>query len=231
MKNQEMSHSAARRTLRQRCAEGALFTGAAVLVALSAIVAKETREAPALAAIDPVVLKAAIDTPPTDPQPLLAAAPERAAQPAPAQEAVVDSKPASIASAPQLPALSGPNIRYFDGRPVRPARTIWMTVTAYSPDARSCGEFADGVTASMKSVWTNGMKLVAADTSLLPFGTLLTIPGYDEGRVVPVLDRGGAIKGRRLDVLYPTHEIARQWGVRKLPVTVWEYVDGGEARQ
>jgi len=115
--------------------------------------------------------------------------------------------------------------RWFNGRRVRPARTLWMTVTAYSPDHRSCGKWADGVTASMKSVWTNGMKLVAADTRLLPFGTLLSVPGYDSGRIVPVLDRGGAIKGRRLDVLYPTHAIARKWGVQKLPVTVWEYAD------
>ena len=44
--------------------------------------------------------------------------------------------------------------------------------------------------------------------------------------VVPVLDRGGAIKGQRLDLLFPTHEAAIQWGVRMLPVTIWEYADG-----
>ncbi len=36
----------------------------------------------------------------------------------------------------------------FNGRPVRPARIVRMMVTAYSPDARSCGAFADGITAS-----------------------------------------------------------------------------------
>jgi hypothetical protein len=41
-----------------------------------------------------------------------------------------------------------------------------------------------------------------------------------------VLDCGGAIKGFRLDLLYPTHEEARIWGVRFVPVTVWEYADG-----
>lgn len=115
--------------------------------------------------------------------------------------------------------------RWFDGRKVRPARTIWMKVTAYSPDHRSCGEFADGITASGKSIWTNGMKLVAADTRMLPFGTMLSIPGYDGGAIVPVLDRGGAIKGNRLDVLYSTHSTALKWGVQKLPVVVWEFAD------
>jgi 3D (Asp-Asp-Asp) domain-containing protein len=118
------------------------------------------------------------------------------------------------------------NLHWFNGRPVRPARKLAMLVTAYSPDAASCGESADGITASGYSVWTNGMKLVAADTSVLPFGSLISVPGYDAGNIVPVLDRGGAIKGNRLDVLYPTHEQATQWGAQRLEITVWEYADG-----
>lgn len=118
------------------------------------------------------------------------------------------------------------SMRWFNGRPVRPVRTLKMTVTAYSPDERSCGESADGITASGYSVWTNAMKMAAADTSVLPFGSLLSVPGYDNGEVIPVLDRGGAIKGRRLDLLYPSHEQARFWGTQKLEITVWEYADG-----
>jgi 3D (Asp-Asp-Asp) domain-containing protein len=116
--------------------------------------------------------------------------------------------------------------RFFNGRPLRVAKTITMEVTAYSPDERSCGLHADGTTASGYSVWTNGMKLVAADTSVLPFGSLVSVPGYDDDSVVPVLDRGGAIKGNRLDVLYATHEQAQRWGRQTLQVTVWEYADG-----
>lgn len=104
-----------------------------------------------------------------------------------------------------------------------------MEVTAYSPDWRSCGESADGLTATLHSVETNGHALVAADPTLLPYGSMLTIPGYDDERIVPVLDCGGAIKGRRLDVLYPTHEQARQWGRQRLRVIVWEYADGQPA--
>lgn len=100
-----------------------------------------------------------------------------------------------------------------------------MIVTAYSPDERSCGKSADGITASGMSVWTNGMKLVAADTSVLPMKSVISIPGYNHGKPVPVLDRGGAIKGNRLDVLFPTHETARKWGRQKLTVVVWEYMD------
>ena len=103
--------------------------------------------------------------------------------------------------------------------------TVMMEVTAYSPDARSCGAFADGVTASGYSVETNAGRLVAADTSVLPFGSLVSVPGYHSGQVVPVLDRGGAIKGDRLDLLMPTHEQAMQWGRKRVAVTIWAYAD------
>lgn len=132
------------------------------------------------------------------------------------------AQPQAAPAEPEYPV----HTRWFNARPVRPARTIWMTVTAYSPDERSCGDSADGITSSIHNVYTNGMKLVAADSRVLPLGSMISVPGYDEGRIVPVLDRGGAIKGHRLDLLFPTHEAARRWGVKHIPITVWEYADG-----
>ncbi len=117
------------------------------------------------------------------------------------------------------------DIRYFNGRPIRPARTIRMSVTAYSPDEKSCGPDARGITSSLHHVKTNAMKMVAADSTVLPLGSMISVPGYDAGNIVPVLDRGGAIKGNKLDVLFPTDAAARKWGVRKLEVVVWEYAD------
>jgi 3D (Asp-Asp-Asp) domain-containing protein len=112
----------------------------------------------------------------------------------------------------------------FDHRPIRPVKRRIMKTTAYSPDEKSCGIWADGITASGKSVWMNGGRLVAADRAI-PYGTILTIPGYNQGKPVQVWDRGGKIKGNRLDLLYPTHEIALQWGVQDLPVVFWEFVE------
>ncbi len=113
----------------------------------------------------------------------------------------------------------------FNGRPLRPVRTIEMEVTAYSPDERSCGEWADGITASGHSVETDGGRLVAADTDVLPFGAIVTVPGYHDETPVRVLDRGGAIRGKRLDLLMPTHEQALQWGRQTVEITVWAYDD------
>jgi 3D (Asp-Asp-Asp) domain-containing protein len=104
-----------------------------------------------------------------------------------------------------------------------------MRVTAYSPDWRSCGDSADGLTATLHSVDTNNSQLVAADPRVLPYGSMVTVPGYADGKIVPVLDCGGAIKGSRLDLLYPTHAQARAWGNRWLTITVWEYADGKPA--
>ncbi len=133
---------------------------------------------------------------------------------------------ADAAVAEETQALDS-STRWFDGKMIRPSRVIYMTVTGYSPDARSCGKFADNKTATMYSVWTNGMNLVAADPTLLPYWSMVSIPGYASNDIVPVLDCGGAIKGNRIDLLYATHELARQWGVRSLPVTVWEFVEEG----
>lgn len=149
--------------------------------------------------------------------------------PSPAPPAPVESAP-EIATTLPMPQLTPQPMRtfpvkYFGRRAVRPVRTMRMLVTAYCPGECCCGEFADGITASGKSVFTNAGHLVAADTRILPFNSLLTIPGYDHANVVPVLDRGGKIKGLRLDVLFPTHAQAKQWGAQWVDVTVWEYVE------
>ena len=59
---------------------------------------------------------------------------------------------------------------------------------------------------------------VAADTSVLPIGTLVFIPEFGWGRVE---DRGGAIRGDRLDLWFDDHEKARRWGRRRVPAKVW----------
>ena len=95
---------------------------------------------------------------------------------------------------------------------------IKMRVTAYCPCPRCCGEYSDGITACGYEIQP-GDTFVAADRRY-PFGTEMLIPGYSNNRPVKVLDRGGAIKGNRLDVFFATHEEALQWGVQYLEVNV-----------
>ena len=56
---------------------------------------------------------------------------------------------------------------------------------------------------------------VAADPQVFPIGTRLLIPGYGTGVVEDV---GGAIKGRHIDVWFPLHRTALNWGRRNLKV-------------
>ncbi len=97
---------------------------------------------------------------------------------------------------------------------------VLMEVTAYCPCVKCCGPRAKGVTASGVPVSYNGGEFVAADTEHFPFGTRLVIPGYGDEEVVEVVDRGGAIKGMKLDVYYPEHATAKRWGRQILPVRV-----------
>jgi 3D (Asp-Asp-Asp) domain-containing protein len=96
--------------------------------------------------------------------------------------------------------------------------SIEMRVTAYCPCSSCCGEYSDGITANGHEILP-GDTFVAAD-GRYPFHTEMLIPGYSNSQPVKVLDRGGAIKGNRLDVFFATHEEALQWGVQYLEVNV-----------
>jgi 3D (Asp-Asp-Asp) domain-containing protein len=135
----------------------------------------------------------------------------KAATPAPAAawgELLVDES--TLPAAKAAPAVAS----------IPTTRTIRMEVTAYCPCVKCCGPKAQGITASGKLITHNGGKFVAADTSLLPFGTKLVIPGYADNQAVEVADRGGAIKGNKLDLFFPTHEAALTWGRQMVEVTV-----------
>jgi 3D (Asp-Asp-Asp) domain-containing protein len=96
--------------------------------------------------------------------------------------------------------------------------TVRMRVTAYCPCSKCCGQYADGMTAC-GHVIQPGDTFVAADKRYA-FGTKMIVPGYDSGRAVKVLDRGGAIKGNRVDVFFPSHQEALEWGVKDLDIKV-----------
>lgn len=91
----------------------------------------------------------------------------------------------------------------------------WLLRPVYSSGPNKGKTKTIGVTA-------NGSKArygtIAADTSRYPFGTIMYIEGYGYGKVA---DRGGAIKGDRLDLYFPSHRKATQWGRKTQVVNVW----------
>ena len=98
-------------------------------------------------------------------------------------------------------------------------QTVRMRVTAYCPCRKCCGRYSDGITACGHKIQP-GDYFVAADKKY-PFGTEMTVAGYKNGQPVRVLDRGGVIRGNRLDVFFHSHEKAIKWGVRYVDVKVW----------
>ena len=85
-------------------------------------------------------------------------------------------------------------------------------VTAYCPCAKCCGK-ASGRTASGTKA-TAGRTVAAS--SQFAFGTKLNIGGH----TYTVEDRGGAVKGNKIDIFVNSHAEALQWGVRYLNVDV-----------
>lgn len=85
-------------------------------------------------------------------------------------------------------------------------------ITAYCPCAKCCGK-TTGITA-MGTKATAGRTVAAS--SKFSFGTKLNINGH----TYTVEDRGGAIKGNKIDIFVNSHAEALAWGVRYLPVSV-----------
>lgn len=93
------------------------------------------------------------------------------------------------------------------------------TATGYAPlDPQAvrgmCFSGDPGVTASGRR--TEPGVTVAVPKSI-PFGTWLYIEGVGWRRAD---DRGGRIKGQRLDICFQTRKEALRWGVRKVKVII-----------
>ncbi|HBV87010.1 MAG TPA: hypothetical protein DEF42_10250 [Desulfosporosinus sp.] len=88
-----------------------------------------------------------------------------------------------------------------------------MIVTAYS--ANDKGMDGKGITASGETVQEG--RTIAADPSV-PFGTQIHIPRL--GNTYTVTDRGGAIRGNRIDLYMEKRSDAIEFGVWELEVWI-----------
>jgi 3D (Asp-Asp-Asp) domain-containing protein len=107
-----------------------------------------------------------------------------------------------------------------------PKKTV--TATGYTAGYESTGKSPDhpeyGITYSGVKVKRDLFSTVAADLSVFPIGTIIFVPGYGYGVVA---DKGGAIKGNRLDLYYDTvDEVYNLWGKRTIDVYIVEMGDG-----
>jgi 3D (Asp-Asp-Asp) domain-containing protein len=97
-------------------------------------------------------------------------------------------------------------------------KKVRVITTAYSNDVVSINvpEWREGKTATGMTARRGH---AASDWNVFPPGTRLYVPGYG---VVEVQDRGGAIRGHRLDLFMDSPEEAIEWGVKAVDVYVLE---------
>lgn len=95
-------------------------------------------------------------------------------------------------------------------------------ISAYCPCEKCCGKWAKVLPRGTASghIIKKGDKFIAAPKNI-PFGTIIDVPGYGKATV---LDRGGAIKGNKLDLYFESHKEALQWGRKQLTVKVYKEV-------
>ena len=88
-------------------------------------------------------------------------------------------------------------------------------LTGYCPCSICCGVYSnmENPTTASGTRATAG-RTIAADAAMFPFGTQLVI----NGQIYTVEDRGGAIRGKRIDVFFDSHYEALQFGRRQAEV-------------
>lgn len=97
-----------------------------------------------------------------------------------------------------------------------------VIATGYTAGYESTGKNPNdpsyGITYSGVKVKRDLYSTIAADLNVFPIGTILFIPGYGFGVVA---DKGGAIRGNKIDLYFETVEdVYNEWGKREVNVYV-----------
>ncbi|MFD2444478.1 3D domain-containing protein [Bacillus sp. CGMCC 1.16607] len=125
-------------------------------------------------------------------------------------------------------AMVGPAQRLEDAFNWAQYPTKTVVATGYTAGYESTGKHPDhpsyGITYSGVKVKRDLYSTIAADLTVFPIGTILFIPGYGYGVVA---DKGGAIKGNKLDLFYESvADVYNKWGKRTVDVFIVELGDG-----
>lgn len=97
-------------------------------------------------------------------------------------------------------------------------------VTAYAPYDNQSGICADENPSVTSTGTTPGWGTIAVDPDVIPYGTLLYVPGYGIGIAS---DTGAALRlypGVAIDVYMDTYDEAMQWGSQTLDIIVLDTI-------
>lgn len=90
-------------------------------------------------------------------------------------------------------------------------RTYKANISAYCTCVRCCEKWSSFKTTASGHKIKKGDRFVAMPRDI-PFGSTIEIPSYNDGKPALVLDRGGAIKGNKIDVFFDSHSDALKFG-------------------
>lgn len=128
-----------------------------------------------------------------------------------------ERKQAQQAQQAQKNTQSNPSSNSSNQAPQKALKTLNVRATAYTAYCDGCS----GITKTGINLRANPhLKVIAVDPSVIPLGSTVYVPGY--GTAIAG-DIGGAIKGNRIDVFFPSKNTAYQWGVKNITIQIISY--------
>jgi 3D (Asp-Asp-Asp) domain-containing protein len=94
------------------------------------------------------------------------------------------------------------------------SKVMVMKASAYDPSPATIGPHATGRTCTGRKA---DYGVAAVDPRVIPLGTLLYVEGYG---LALAADRGGAIKGNRIDLCYASKKVADGYGYQMVKVHI-----------
>lgn len=106
-------------------------------------------------------------------------------------------------------------VRQFQGK-YKGEMVVIATAYCNSPICINVSKWNDGITATGTVA---GMQTIAVDPKTIPLGSIVYIEGMGWYKAE---DKGGAIKGNRIDIFMGDYKKAREFGRKKVRVKIYQ---------
>jgi 3D (Asp-Asp-Asp) domain-containing protein len=101
-----------------------------------------------------------------------------------------------------------------------PMRQLNMTITAYTSNCRGCSGLTYTEHNVRNTIYYQGYRVVAVDLKVIPLYSIVEIKTQSQTIKGIVIDKGGAIKGKLLDLLVSSYDDAITFGRQEANVTI-----------
>lgn len=95
-------------------------------------------------------------------------------------------------------------------------KEFYVSATGYTAYCKGCSGLTAWNEIDLRA--NPHLKVIAVDPSVIPLGSKVYVEGY--GFAIAA-DKGGAIKGNKIDLFFPKTEQANQWGRKTVKIKVY----------